>query len=578
MEIKTERAVYINMSDILEGLNESQKQAVTAMDRHLLVVAGPGTGKTLTIVRRIAHLLQQGVQPDQIVAVTFTNRAAHEMRTRIDAALRMETKGMFIGTFHLLGLNILRESLQERISVCGRDQQIDLLKPIVGNGVRRAREAAEKISRIKNFMGKPDSEMTAVYGAYQAALKQKGACDFDDLIVIPVELLQTDKVAGRYAHAPKHIIVDEYQDISPAQYQLLKCLARDDSSLCAVGDSDQAIYAFRGADIQSFLNFREEFPDAAVVVLKDNYRSTKIILDAAHGLIKKNRRRIEKQLTTYREQGRAVRVVAVSDENAEAHAVVQEIEARMGGTSLYRLSSGNTSRDFSEATYSFADFAVLFRTNAQAKILREALEGWGIPCQVVGERYPLNRRALAERLQTLLETLSAAADLGSVLREAWEGAGSPEQERDLLQNLADTYRHLPPRDAVREIINEVSLLTAADAFDPRADAVALMTLHMAKGLEFKVVFVVGCEEGLIPFTLAKDDVDLEEERRLFYVGMTRAKDELLLIYARKRYLYGQKLSGNPSSFLGEIPQELTQLESVQDKPRKQKRAEQTKLF
>lgn len=578
MEIKTERAVYINMSEILEGLNESQKQAVTAMDRHLLVVAGPGTGKTLTIVRRIAHLLEQGVSPDQIIAVTFTNRAAHEMRARIDASLRMETSGMFIGTFHLLGLNILRESLQERISVCGRDQQIDLLKPIVGNAARLVREAAEKISRVKNLVGKPDSDITAVYGAYQAALRQKGACDFDDLIVIPVELLQADKVAGRYARAPKHIIVDEYQDISPAQYQLLKCLARDDSSLCAVGDSDQAIYAFRGADLQSFLNFREEFPEAAVVVLKDNYRSTKIIVDAAHGLIKNNRRRIEKQLTTYREQGRAVRVVAVSDENAEAHAVVQEIEARMGGTSLYRLSSGNTSRDFSETTYSFADFAVLFRTNAQAKILREAFEEWGIPCQVVGERYPLNRRALAERLQSLLETLSAELDLGSIVREAWEGAGSPEEGRALLENLAVTYSYLPPRDAVREIINEVNLLTAADAFDPRADAVALMTLHMAKGLEFKVVFVVGCEEGLIPFTLAKDGADLEEERRLFYVGMTRAKDELLLLYARKRYVYGQKLSGNPSSFLAEIPQELTQLESVQDKPRKQKRGEQTKLF
>ncbi len=559
-------------------MNESQKQAVTAPDRHLLVVAGPGTGKTLTIVRKIAHLLEQGVSSDQIVAVTFTNRAAQEMRARIDAVLRMQTSGMFIGTLHLLGLNIIRESLQERLSVCGRDQQIDLLKPIVGSAGRPARKAAEKISRIKNFMEKPDSEIGAVYTAYQAALKQKGACDFDDLILIPVKLFQADRVAGRYARGPKHIIVDEYQDISPAQYQLLKCLARDDGTLCAVGDSDQAIYAFRGADVQNFLNFREEFADAAMVVLKENYRSTKIIVDAAHGLIKNNRRRIEKEFRADREQGNTVRILSVSDENAEAHAVVQEIEARVGGTSLDRLSSGNASRDFSETTCSFADFAVLFRTNAQAKVLREAFEEWGIPCQVVGERHPLNRRALTEHLQTQLETLPGEVDLGSLLREAWEAIGSPEQGFALLENLANTYRYLPPRDAVREIINEVSLLTTADAFDPRADAVALMTLHMAKGLEFKVVFVAGCEEGLIPFTLARDDADFEEERRLFYVGMTRAKDELLLLYARKRFLYGQRLSGNPSSFLAEIPQEFVRMESVPDKPRKAKRGVQTELF
>ena len=573
-----EERYTLSMSLILDDLNESQKRAVTAPGRHLLVVAGPGTGKTLTIVRRIAYLLEQGASPGQIIAVTFTNRAAREMRERIQALLRTQASGMFIGTFHLLGLKIIRDSLQVCPMIVGRDVQIDLLKPIVGNSSRAARQAAEKISRIKNFIETPDSEMKEMYQAYQTVLREKGACDFDDLIVVPIQLSRAGKVTGRFADASNHIIVDEYQDISPAQYQLLKCLARKESTLCAVGDADQAIYAFRGADVQNFLDFQTEFADAAMVELKENYRSTKAVVGAAQGLIKNNLRRIETELTADREQGPSVRVSSVPDAHAEADAVVREIEARIGGTSHYRLSSGNAPRDFSETTYAFSDFAVLFRTNAQATILREVFEEWGIPCQVLSERYPLHRKALIEYLQASLDTLSEQFDLGTFLKEVWEETGSGDQESGLLENLAAAYRHLPPRDAVTEIINELSLLTTADAFDPRADAVALMTLHMAKGLEFKVVFVVGCEQGLLPFTLTKNDTDIEEERRLFYVGMTRAKDELFLFHARNRFLYGQKLSGAPSSFLTEIPQELIRMDSVADRPRKQKQGKQPTLF
>jgi DNA helicase II / ATP-dependent DNA helicase PcrA len=582
------------MSIILDGLNESQREAVTAPDRYLLVVAGPGTGKTLTIVRRIAYLLEQGASPDEIIAVTFTNRAAREMRERIEALLRTQASGMFIGTFHLLGLKIIRDSLQAHPMIIGRDEQIDLLKPIAGNSSRAARQAAEKISRIKNLIGsgvqglgsraqadEPHGETRQIYQAYQAALKEKGACDFDDLILIPIDLLRAGNVAGRFAGTSNHIIVDEYQDISPAQYVLLKCLAHDQSTLCAVGDSDQAIYSFRGADVQNFIDFQKEFADAAVVVLRENYRSTKVVVGAAQGLIKNNLRRIEKELRAGREQGASVRVLSVADEKAEADAIVLEIEARMGGTSHYRLSSGNAPRDFSETTYAFSDFAVLFRTNAQAKALREALEEWGIPCQALSEVRPLDRRALTQYLRSVVDTLPEQLDLRDLLKHAGEEAGLRDQESGLLENLAAAYQHLPPRDAITEIINELSLLTTADAFDPRADAVALMTLHMAKGLEFKVVFVVGCEEGLLPFTLAKDDADIqdiEEERRLFYVGMTRAKDELFLLHTRNRFLYGQKLSGVPSVFLAEIPQTLVRSDSVPDKPRKQKQGTQPTMF
>jgi DNA helicase-2/ATP-dependent DNA helicase PcrA len=580
------------MPGILDGLNTSQRQAVTATRRHLLVVAGPGTGKTLTIVRRIAHLLEQGVPPDQICAVTFTNRAAREMRERTNALLGAQADNMFIGTFHLLGLRIIRENLQESLAICGRDEQIDLLRPIVGNSARAAQQMAERISTIKgqgSWVRGQGSEVQTdelqgearqIYEAYQAALKQKGLCDFDDLIRIPIELFETDSIAANFRSRFKHIIVDEYQDISPAQYRLLKCLvgASDGSTLCAVGDSDQAIYAFRGADVQNFLNFRKDFADAVTVVLKENYRSTKIVLGAADAMIKSNQRRIDKEVETVREAGRPIAVISVPDERAEAEAIVQEVEARMGGTSHYRLAGATTSSDFSETTYSFSDFAVLFRTNAQAKALREAFDEWGIPCQVIGERHPLNKARLIESLRAHLEALPERVDLATFLKGTAENSGASSADYGLLEALAAAYQHRPPQEAIIEIINELTLLTTADAFDPRADAVALMTLHMAKGLEFRLVFIAGCEDGLLPFTLVRDETDIEEERRLFYVGITRAKDELFLLHARSRFLYGQRRTPAPSPFLAEIPAQFSRTELVQEKQKRAKKGKQTSLF
>ena len=580
MEMGAEEQYTLDMStEMMDGLNECQKQAVTATDRHLLVVAGPGTGKTLTIVRRIAYLLQQGVSPEQIIAVTFTNRAAREMRQRIGALLKTQADAMFIGTFHLLGLRIMRESLGEQFTVCAREKQIELVRPIAGSHTK-AQASVEAISRVKNCMEQPDMETKDVYEAYQMALRQKGLRDFDDLILVPIELFETNRVAACFRNGLKHIIVDEYQDISPAQYRLLKCLvgAHGSNRLCAVGDSDQAIYAFRGADVQSFLNFRNDFAEAATVVLTENYRSTKTVLGAADALVKGNLRRVAKQLSARREQGKPIRMLSVPDQRTEAEFIVREIEDRVGGTSHDRMAGDKTARDFGETSYGFSDFAVLFRTNAQAKVLQEAFEEWGIPCQVVGERHPLNRKALAEKLRAQMDALPDRIELAALLKSVAGEAGAAEADASLLETIAAAYQHLPTREALIEIINEVTLLTSADAFDPRADVVALMTLHAAKGLEFKVVFVVGCEEGLLPFTLTRNDADIEEERRLFYVGMTRAKDELILLHARDRSLYGQKLSGTPSSFLGEIPQELVCADSVADKPRKQKRGRQPTLF
>ncbi len=221
-------------------------------------------------------------------------------------------------------------------------------------------------------------------------------------------------------------------------------------------------------------------------------------------------------------------MLSVPDQRTEAEFIVREIEDRVGGTSHYRMAGDKTARDFGETSYGFSDFAVLFRTNAQAKVLQETFEEWGIPCQVVGERHPLNKKALAEKLRAQMDALPDRIELAALLKSVAGEAGAAEADASLLETIAAAYQHLPTREALIEIINEVTLLTSADAFDPRADVVALMTLHAAKGLEFKVVFVVGCEEGLLPFTLTRNNADVEEERRLFYVGMTRAKDELIL--------------------------------------------------
>jgi DNA helicase-2/ATP-dependent DNA helicase PcrA len=347
--------------------------------------------------------------------------------------------------------------------------------------------------------------------------------------------------------------------------------------ICAVGDSDQAIYGFRGADLRNFLDFRHDFPDAAVVVLKENYRSTRVIVDAAGAVIRNNRQRIEKELAAVGAIGKPVTHISVPDERTEAEVIIREIEERMGGTSHFRISGLADPVDFSQSTYAFSDFAVLFRTNGQAKALRDAFSAWGIPCQVVGEKAPLRRRALIDELKAQRCTDTTGLDIEEIARRIDPGADPSTAESALLANLAAAYSGLPAGEALACIIDELSVLGTADAFDPRADAVALMTMHMAKGLEFKVVFVTGAEVGIVPFSLGREDADVEEERRLFYVAMTRAKEELFVVHARKRFLYGRRLPGSPTPFLSEVPRELVRTSALSDKTKK-KEGKQMGLF
>ncbi len=565
------------MSDILEGLIASQRQAVTATDMHLLVVAGPGTGKTLTIVRRIAHYANRGIDPADIIAVTFTNRAAREMRERIEAytgALR----GMFIGTFHSLGLRLMRESLAEEFAVCTTEEQLEVLSSLVGHG--NAKKALERLTAVKNGVEEPDKASERLYEEYEEALRRRAWRDYDDLILVPISLFEEGGVHDSFRRTPKHIIVDEYQDISPAQYRMLKSLAaaHPSSTLCAVGDADQAIYGFRGADVRSFLEFAVDFPNAASVVLTDNFRSTGTVVTAADTLIKGNLKRVAKDLNARKHAGVPIRSVSVADEREEAEFILTEIEHHVGGTSHFRLAERTFPQDFRETSHGFSDFCVLFRTNAQSAMLRLVLEEQGIPCQVIGARRHFDRKLLVEKMQARVREGCTGSELMSIIRESLLESGTAAAELDVIETIAAPHLRLGAPEVLKHVLDHLALLTSADSFDSRADAVTLMTLHMAKGLEFDVVFIAGCEDGLIPLAPPRGDTDIEEERRLFYVGITRAKSELFLIHARNRTRYGRRRESIPSRFLAELPAELVCTERKSDKVKRPRPPRQVPLF
>ncbi len=605
-----------NSPNIFNDLNESQKNAVITAEGPLLIVAGPGTGKTLTIAHRIAYLIiHQEIKPENILAVTFTNRAAREMRKRTEDLLGRDAGKVFIGTFHLLGFRIIKDTYPDPFIIYDREEQINLVRGLIkdadfkkilkeGGGLS-LRLIVEKISRIKNLMEDTDDRIKTIYEEYQALLTKNGFLDFDDLILKPLEILSNSEVLEKYRNIFRYIMVDEYQDINTAQYRLLTMLAQSEGNLCAIGDSDQAIYAFRGADVGNFLSFEKDFKDAKMVTLTENYRSTGVILNASNNLIKNNMERIAKEIRPVREKGISITVISVPDEKAEGEIIIREIEERIGGTSHYQLMKRVIPADTPlENSCSFSDFAVIYRTNAQAKAIEESFNTSGIPYQIIGEKYHIKRREIMNILSFLKAIINPVDDLhhrrvpallleglGEVqlkmfkdlkgklpidefLKVVWEDACVKkyysEENLMLLSDLATQYRSMDPKEALDIFINEVCLLSPADDFDSRADAVTLMTLHMAKGLEFKVVFIAGVEEGLIPCTIKKEDVDIDEERRLFYVGMTRAMDELFLIHSRKRFLYGNRLRQSPSPFLAEIPEEFIQTRYIPDTIKKSK--------
>ena len=641
---------------ILEGLNEKQRKAVTTTEGPVMIIAGPGSGKTRALTHRIAYLLATGTaQPRDIIALTFTNKAAGEMQERVQRLVGDDTKGMWVGTFHSAFARLLRTEgdkigYSEDFSIYDTSDSKRLIKQQMqgrnlDTDVVKPRAAQRMISSAKNEMIGPQEyaelargdqqEMVAeVYPAYERALKQANALDFDDLLLKPIELFeQHEDVLEKYQRRWTHVHIDEYQDTNQAQYVLARKLADRHENLCVVGDDAQSIYAFRGADITNILNFEQDYPDATTIRLERNYRSTKNIIRLADSIIEKNDDQIEKSLWTDNAEGEYVALMEALSEKDEA----QKVERRIRDLQL---------REGLE----YGDFAVLYRTNAQSRAIEEALRTENVPYRVIGGTSFYERKEIKDVLAylKLLVNPNDTASLQRIINYPTRGIGDKTQER--LQRYAQqqglslwqaverveeietlgtraeravgTFRRLiaryaskagtgstPPDELARDLIQdagllselrkehtrenlqrwenvqelisalaeyvesteeatvstflqEVALLTDQDEADDEGDKVTLMTLHAAKGTEYPVVFVAGLEEGLFPLEKAtQEKSELEEERRLFYVGVTRAEQRLYLSWARSRYRYGEQQSNTRSRFLEEVDSDVVRTEA-----------------
>jgi len=564
---------------VLEGLDPDQRAAATAGPGPLLIVAGPGTGKTRTLTHRLAHLVSgRGVPPEHCLAITFTRRACGELQERLDALVPAQAPRMLVTTFHGLGLRILRE-LHEAVGlgpgfrVADEAERLEVLRELLGCGEREARRLLPELARRKRARAArwPDldpepSEVAAPLARYEAALRKLDLVDLDDLLVLPVMLLAADAtVAARYRDRHRLVAVDEYQDVDELQYRLLRLLTTPDGNVCVIGDPDQAIYGFRGADVGFFLRFGEDFPTARTVRLTRNYRSSPVIVAGALQAIAPATLVRGRVLDAVADQDPPARITIhqAASEQAEAEFVVATIDRLLGGSSFLSLDSGRADGG-TELALSFADVAVLYRTDAQAGPLAEALDRAGMPFQKRSHDRLLQRPAVRELVRALRDQgapaanrslparLTAAAETAAALPAGLPGQGGREAV-ELLAPLAERCG-----DDVGRFLAELALGEEVDTWDPRADRVSLLTLHAAKGLEFPVVFLAGCEDGLLPLRWGGrlDPEQEAEERRLFFVGMTRARSHLFLSHARRRAWRGSVRDAAPSPFLADIEEAL----------------------
>ncbi|OQA45624.1 MAG: ATP-dependent DNA helicase PcrA [Chloroflexi bacterium ADurb.Bin325] len=657
---------------LLAGLNPAQRAAALCIDAPLVIVAGPGTGKTHTLAVRIAHLIRaHGVAPEAILAITFTNKAAAEMTGRLAALLDAATAArVTVSTFHAFGAQLLRAwaaeaALDPEFVICTEADRPALLREAARALSDSPPSPAEverllaRISDAKNRLQGPadvaaagDADLSAIYARYEAALQDNAALDFDDLLLRAVRLLEARPEALAAVQARyRWISVDEYQDVNLAQVRLLRLLAAGGANLCVIGDPDQAIYGFRGADRSYFLTFQQDYPAARLLRLSENYRSTQLILDAAVQVLAARRGeqppslRAVEALAEFSEQVRLDTHRAATD-RAEAEYVVHQIEQMVGGTSYFSVDSGRLD-GATGAERAFGDFAVLYRLGAQSRALIEAFDRSGIPYQCAGHAaltadaavyqilahlwltvQPRSKVHLAAALAAGKPAFPAAAQASvtaaftrlargqgpSVAFDAAAAAdGFSAAQRARLRSLARFYEELTPAAPLaglvqqtvafvagepagrvpellrraqsssldlRAFLQDLALRGETDDYDPRADRVALLTLHAAKGLEFPVVFIVGCEEGLLPYERpGAAAADVEEERRLFYVGMTRAQQKLVLTSARTRFLFGLRMQNPPSRFVSDIEDALKQArEMAPGRARKKPENEQLSLF
>jgi DNA helicase II / ATP-dependent DNA helicase PcrA len=557
----------------LSALDDDQRAAAAVVDGPLVIVAGPGSGKTRTLTQRIVHLVaERGVAGEHCLAITFTRRAAGEMRERLREGLGPRAGGIAMHTFHSLGLSTLREhanaaGLQRGFRVAGEGERAAALAAELALPLPRAQGLLRAMSKAERMEAATDGEVAAARAAYRKILAVNNWIDFDECIGLAVRLLESNPdVASFYRGRFRFVSVDEFQDVDARQYRLLTLLSPPPGgNLCVIGDPHQAIYGFRGADASCFDRFHSDYPDAAAVALKRNYRSSGTIVAASAQVIAGNDD--EPIAEIVRDMHERITIHAAPSERAEAEFVVATIERVIGGHSFFSIDSGRAGGG--HAAWSFADFAVLYRTEAQAAALGEAFARSGIPFREHSHT-PLGDDEAVRALLDMLQAIEAPdRGLATRLKDAAARLAAETTESAALDLVLQRLLLLAETCGGDhgKFLDAVALAGDADFWDARADGVSLLTLHAAKGLEFAFVFIVGLEDGVLPLHWSRTDRigddEMAEERRLFYVGMTRAKDRLILSRALKRLRQGRVREQKPSPFLADIESELTKQQQTQ---------------
>lgn len=631
---------------MFDKLNDRQKEAVMHVDGPCLVIAGAGSGKTKVLTTRIAYLIEQGIPDYKILAITFTNKAAKEMRERLQ--LLVPDNHVFVGTFHSFGLKVIRENLEhlgmnKNFTILDSDDVLSLIKKIMKEQNIDPKEVSpyfvrSKISFIKNelltendleryFNTPAEKQVIQIYKEYDKVLRKNNSVDFDDLLALPVKLFKNNKeVLDRYQEHYQYILIDEYQDTNEVQYKLSKLIGSKYKNIFVVGDANQSIYSFRGANFRNILNFEKDYTDATVIALEQNYRSTKNILDAANSVIKNNKERKDMELFSDLGDGVKVKYLRSYDEKHEITLIVDEIK--------HLLNDG----------YHYNDIAIFYRTNAQSRNVEEVMLKNNFPYQVFGSFYFYNRKEIKDLLcylrlinntnddislrriinvpkrkignKSVEELESYATRLNVSMFDAID-SGKELEFKNLIRELQNDALNLSLTELIDDVLeksgmkkeleaektldselrmenlmefksitasfesrtgsvnlgdflDEISLVADISEHEDNEDTITLMTLHSAKGLEFPVVFITGMEEGIFPHSNAftEGEEGIEEERRLCYVGFTRAKERLYLTNAKKRMLYGKTSQNPPSRFISEIKDDLLESSNMSIKEEK----------
>ena len=628
---------------MFDKLSERQKEAVMHKEGPCLVLAGAGSGKTRVLTERIVNLINSGVRPQNILAITFTNKAAREMRERVSRSIGSDADKIFIGTFHSFGLKVLRENADvlgytNNITILDRDDVNSLIKkflkemnlssenyPIkyILNKISFAKNEGLSPEEYSKFMTSPlDQVVIKIYKKYVSMLKRNNSVDFDDLLILPVKIFKkSDEVLDKYQEHYQYILVDEYQDTNMVQYELCKLLASKYLNLFVVGDMDQSIYSFRFANYMNVMNFEKDYPMAKTVLLDENYRSTNNILKAANDVIKNNKERKEKNLWSNNGDGDKIKYIRCESELEEARTVIIEVRKL--------ISNGEKPKEI----------AVLYRTNGQSRVIEEAFLKENIPFRIVGSYFFYNRKEIKDLIAYLhliyntnddvslervinvpkrgiglktLERLRTESNISDVSMFETISSGKELEFKNLILDLKEESKNtnlsglvdlildktgmrseLEESDTLEsqirlenleefksitlsfeekgiynleEFLENISLVSDMREYKEVEDGVSLMTLHSAKGLEFNDVFLVGLEEGIFPHMRSMEsESELEEERRLCYVGITRAKKHLYLLNTRHRTLFGKSSSNIPSRFIGEISSDLIESNIVENK-------------